>query len=225
MSRSKPVAPIGLALLLAGLTAAPSAAQETDEDLAGPPMADAPAQFRVSATGGWLGWDDPDAPGEQRLDGGSLWGLDLETRMGRYLAFRFGAAYGRTTITGPDAGGTTRSVGANQVVVELAAEPRLSVEPLRGAGVVPFGIAGLGSVVHDPRAEPGELDPSPPTRSQGSLIYGAGVDASPDALGDLGVRLEWRRAEVQTQRLFVVTSREGTSRGSSRITGSVYWSF
>lgn len=213
------------ALLTLCLAAGPAAGQGTGEDPAGPPMADAPNQFRASATAGWLAWDDPESPGGKQVDTGALWGVDLETRVSRWVAFRFGGAYGRTAITGVDPEGVTRTVDANQVVLELLAEPRLEVGPLTRAGVVPFGIVGAGSVVHDPSTGEGEFEPSLPSRSQGSLIYGGGVEVAPEALGDVGFRLEWRRTEVQLQPTFVVTSLEGTGRGASRFMGSIYWSF
>ncbi len=188
-------------------------------------MADAPNQFAASAVGGWMGWDDPGTADGQEVEGGSLLGVELETRVSRYVHFRLGAAYGRASITGPDPEGASRTVDANQIVLELAATPRLSVGPLRRSGVVPFGVLGAGSVVHDPRTEPGQFDPALPTRSQGSLVYGAGVEVAPPALGDVGIRAEWRRAQVQLQNPFEPTSLEGTARGSSRFMGSVHWSF
>ena len=213
------------ALLALCVAAGPAAGQETEEDLAGPAMADAPNQFRASVTAGWLAWDDPEVSGGKQVDDGLLWGVDLETRVSRWVSFRFGAGYGRTTITGPSEAGAMQSVDANQVVLELVAEPRLEVGALRRAGVVPFGVLGAGSVVHDPADEEGEFDPSLPSRSQGSLIYGGGVEVAPEAMGSFGVRLEWRRSEVQLQPTFVVTSLEGAGRGASRFMGSVYWSF
>lgn len=215
----------GAALLALCAAAAPAVGQETGEDLAGPAMADAPNQFRASVTAGWLAWDGPEATGEKQVDTGALWGVDLETRVSRWVAFRFGAAYGRTAITGPDESGSTRTVDANQVVLELLAEPRLEVGPLIRAGVVPFGIVGAGSVVHDASSPEGEFDPPLPSRSQGSLIYGGGVEVAPEAPGDVGLRLEWRRTEVQLQPTFVVTSLEGTARGADRFMGSIYLSF
>jgi len=207
------------------LFAATAAAQETEEDLAGPAMADAPDQFRVAATAGWLAWDGAESSDGKVVDVGPLWGVDLETRVSRWVAFRFGGAYGRTTITGTDETGTRQTVDANQVVLELVAEPRLALEPLRRVGVVPFAVGGVGSVVHDPRTAEGAFDPPLPSRSQGSLLYGAGVEVQPEPLGDAGVRLEWRRNEVQLQPSFVVTSLEGASRGADRFMASVYWSF
>lgn len=214
-----------LALLALALLPTSAAAQAVDEDLAGPAMADAPNQFRISATGAWLQWDAPEGPEGQVVDDAAVWGVDLETRVHPLLAFRFGAGWGHTTVAGIDAEGASRSVDANQYVLELVAEPRLSVGPLRSAGVVPFGLAGFGSVVHDPKTEPGEFEPPLTTRSQGSLILGGGLDLAPDVLGSLGLRLEWRRAEVQMQDLFVSTSREGTSRTSDRFMGTVYLAF
>lgn len=213
------------ALLSLPLLAGPAGAQDADRDPDEPPMADAPNQFRVSAAGGWVGWSEPDAAGEQRIAGAAAWGLDLETRVSRYVAFRLGAAYGRTTITGSDGDGPTREVDANQLLLELVAETRLSLGTLRRAGVVPFGTVGLGSVVHDPSAEPGEFDPSLATRSQGSVVYGGGVEVEPSAVESLGLRLEWRRADVRVQNLFVAAAREGTSRISNRLLGTLYWSF
>lgn len=226
VSRMRRTSATAAAALLAVCVAAPPAAgQETEEDLAGPAMADAPDQFRVSSTAGWLDWDEPGAAGEKQVATGALWGLDLETRVSRWIGFRFGAAYGRTEITEPDGSGTARTVDASQVVLELVAEPRLAVGPLQRAGVMPFAVVGVGSVVHDPRAGPGEFDPPLPSRSQGSLIYGGGLDVVPETLGSLGARLEWRRNDVQLQPTFAVTSREGTGRGASRFMGSVFWSF
>lgn len=214
-----------LAVLAVGLLAVPSPAQESGGEVGSAAAADAPDQFRLSALGGWMDWGAPDAAGEQAMEASSAWGLDLETRVHPLLAFRLGAAYGRTEITRTEFGGPSRSVEANQIVLELVAEPRLAVGPLRETGVVPFGIVGLGSVIHDPDTEQGEFEPALTTRSQGSVVYGGGLEVEPPALGDFGARVEWRRADVQVQNIFTPTSREGTSRTSDRIVGTVYWKF
>lgn len=220
----------GLAALLLApallLWVAPAAAQDVDEEgLGGPPLAEAPDQFRVAVSGSYLDWEEPEASGGQEIDGATAWGVDLATRVAPFLAFRFGGAVGGTEITGTDTDGARRTVDATQWLFEVAAVPRLAFGPLRDAGVVPFGVAGVGSVIHDPRTEEGEFEPPLVTRSQGALILGGGLEVEPDALGAFGARVEWRRAEVQLQNLFVSTDREGVGRGSNRFTGTLFLSF
>lgn len=211
---------LGPALML--LWGGPAAAQDVDEGLGGPPLAEAPDQFRVSLYGSYVGWEEPETSGGQEVDGAPAVGIDLGTRVASFLAFRFGGAVGGTEITGTGSDGGRRTVDATQWLFEVVAVPRLAVGPLREAGVVPFGVAGLGSVVHDPRTGEGEFEPPLATRSQGSLILGGGVEVEPEAMGSFGARLEWRRAEVQLQNLFVSTDREGNGRSSSRFLGTIF---
>lgn len=222
MSRAGAAAAVLLAL---ALLPGPAGAQGTGGEPGAPPVAGAPDQFRLSVIGAWVEWDAPGEAGGQEIEGAAAWGLELETRVVRFLSFRFGGAFGGTEISGTDADGARRAVEAGQWVLELVAEPRLAVEPLREAGVVPFGVAGLGSVVHDPRTEEGEFRTPLVTRSQGSVIYGGGLEVEPAAPGGFGARLELRRAEVRVQDLFVSTEREGTERSSSRLMGTVYLAF
>lgn len=228
--RARTGAAVALAALLLApaallLSPPPAAGQGAEEELGGPPQAGAPDQFRVSLTGSHVDWEAPERSDGQEIEEATAWGLDVETRVASFLAFRFGGAFGTTEIAGADGEGTRRRVDANQWLLELVAEPRLAAGPLLEAGVVPFGVAGLGSVVHDPKTGEGEFQPPLLTRSQGALIYGGGVEVEPDALGAFGARLEFRRAEVQLQNLLVSTDREGTGRHRSRFMASVYLAF
>lgn len=226
MSRRGPAA-LGAALLVAaavGLTPEPTPGQEAGEGTDDPPLVEVADQFRLSVTGSYVDWTAPEDSRGQEIDGAGAWGLDLETRVARFLSFRFGGAYGTTEITGTGAEGTRRTVDADQWLLEVVAEPRLAAGPLREAGVVPFGVVGAGSVVHDPKTAEGEFDPPLLTRSQGSLIYGGGLEVEPAALGRFGARLEFRRAEVQVQDLFVSTDREGDGRTANRFLVTAYLS-
>lgn len=177
-------------------------------DREAPEMAEPPLQFKVAVAAGLLRWKEtaerPD------LDDGALLGLDVESEVGRFAAFRLSGAYGRTSAA---AGGMATDV--NQYVADLAGVLRLGAEPLVEAGVVPFGVLAVATVVHDP------VDEELITKSQSAWGFGAGVDL--DLSSRLGARAEWRRYRVNTEDLFDPASRTGRERTADRLFASLYW--
>ncbi len=61
----------------------------------------------------------------------------------------------------------------NQWLIDLLAVGRLAVRPLIRAGVMPFGLVGIGSVILDPS------DDDFRTRSQGAFSIGGVIDLEP----------------------------------------------
>lgn len=173
-------------------------------------MAEAPDRFRIAPSVSWLSWEE----GAPEVAGAALLGLDLESRVAPYLGFRLDGSRGRTEIVGAD-----RSVDAIQWMAELAAVLRASFAPLERSGVVPFGVVGAGTVVHDPDAD--DLI----TRSQTAVSWGGGLEVDPGIHRNVAVRLEWRRSEVQLEEMFVPTERDATGRSANRLIGTLSWAF
>lgn len=226
-----------LAAALAAFGAVPDAARAqepgsgTDTVEVAPPeapaMADAPTQFRVAPYAGRLSWSDPTAPaaepeapgpGAVALDGSGVYGVQLESRLVPYLGFRLGASYGTSEAAAPGAG----PVEVNQVLGEVSTVLRLALPTMRRAGVVPFGTAGLGTVVHDPKTPDGR---QLITRSQTGFLFGAGVDADLPGVSRAGLRVEWQRAEVQLENLLDPADRSSVNREADRFVGALTWAF
>lgn len=211
----------GLALEGAPGTGIPGIARELSAqepardtlDATDPAVPETPRLFRIGIAGGALAWDD----GGQgvSLDDGSLWGLDIESRPNRFLAFRASGAWGRGAAAGVDTTGAPASTDLSQWIADLAAVGRLGIGPLERAGLVPFGTVGLGTVVHDPVQE-GLL-----TASQSAFSFGAGLDL--DISASFGGRAEWRRYRVEVEDPFDPMDRAGTTRTADRFFASLYW--
>lgn len=172
-----------------------------------PPTARAPKQFRIAVTGGALTWAEE--PERDAIENGAMVGLEIERRVGPFVAFRAGGGYGRST-----AANDTAAVDLNQFLADVVASLRLAFGPLRRAGVVPFGTVGLATVVQDPESE--ELA----TKSQSAAAFGGGLDA--DLARSLGLRAEWRRYLVDSEDLFDPTDRTGKGRVVDRFYGGLY---
>ena len=201
---------IALTLLLAA-GSAPGWAQEPAEQEPAeqePAMAEAPLQFRLSGTGGVFLWgEEENVP---RIDDLALFGLDIESRVVPALAFRLGVSYGRTS-----AADDTSSVDVNQWMIDLMAVGRLAVRPLVRAGVVPFGLVGLGSVILDPSGDDFR------TRSQGAFSIGGGIDLEPR--GRWGGRVEFRHYSVSLEDVLDPLDRQGETLSANLILASIYW--
>lgn len=223
--RSRARALVGAGLLLV-LPVAPTTALAAQEpgpadppdgsELPEPPMPEAPDVFRISLAGGALMWGSE--PGRTVLDDGGLWGIDVESRVGRFLAFRLSGAYGRSAAAAavtPEPDTLPTVTDLNQVLVDLVAELRLGLRGLEEVGVVPFGTVGVATVVHDPAA------PALITKSQSAWTYGLGVEVAGLA-GPLGARAEWRRYRVEAENLFAPADRTGSSREADRLFGTLY---
>lgn len=198
-----------LAASLAALAVAvPAGAQEE------PAMPDAPTQFRLSLSGSGLLWG---GEGELRPGDLTVWGIDLERLLFRHASVRVAAGYGRGSVAGP-----SRSTDVGTYLVEVVGVGRLAVGPLHEETLIPFAVLGIGTIVHDPAAE--DLT----TRSQNALAVGGGVEGGLAALGGppaLGLRVEWRRYEVNLENLFDRTDRSGRSRSADRIVATFFWKF
>lgn len=171
-------------------------------------MAEAPLQFRLSGTSGIFFWgEEEDVP---KLDDLALFGLDIESRVVPALAFRLGVFYGRTS-----AADDTLSVDVNQWMIELMAVGRLALRPLVRAGVVPFGLIGLGSVILDPSSDDFR------TRSQGAFSIGGGIDL--ESRGRWGGRIEYRHYSVSLEDVLDPLDRQGETLSADLILASIYW--
>lgn len=194
-------------------------AQEAPGEVSEPAMPEAPVQFRVAPSVSVLSWDG-NAGAATALGDATLLGIDVESRLGRFVAFRFDVAYGKGDLTS-----SAGTVEANQFLLGLRAEGRLDVGPFRRFGVVPFATAGVGSLVHDPvpsEIDAGGAEPTPLiTKSQSTLGWGAGVDL--DLLPRFGARLEWRRYDVELVTVFDPQDRSGVDRRADRLMATVYW--
>jgi hypothetical protein len=161
-----------LALLVALALPAAARAQEAPLPL---PGSDAPAPppgglvgpehgFALGAVVGTLRWDD-DAP----YDDGLVWGLSLERRLWSFIRGRAGLTAGSTALP-VESGEVDVWVMSFDLQVVVGAD----VGPLADARVVPYAVAGIGSLVTNPTGDSaGEL----PTRSQTQWGWGGGVRA------------------------------------------------
>lgn len=219
--RALPVGLLLVAVLCAGALS-PGAASGQEDPAEGsrasqPPMAAAPAQFRVGVSGGALAWSE----GTDRTpEEGGLWGLDLERLLLPAVSIRFGAAYGTTTLVSPG-----DRVAADAYLMELSGVVRGAFAPLRRVGAIPFGTLGVGSLVHDPDRD------GLGTASQNALTWGAGLEVRPLAtvegsrLAPLGVRAEWRRYQVEIENVFDPVDRTGRTRHADRFSATLFWAF
>lgn len=210
-----------LGALLLGVPVS-SPAQETPEEPADEPLVTAPTQFWVGPVAGFLDWEPP-RQGSEAVDEAAVAGLEVGTRLSRFLAFRFTVGFGQAERAGVDSVGVRRRADTNQWLVEVAMQPRLAVGPWAEAGVVPYGSLGAGGIVHDPRNLPEGARLL--TRSQGYLTFGGGLTVEPDVLSPLGVRAEWWEADVQLQPIFRPRIREGDGRSVGGVRASVYVTF
>lgn len=204
-----------LIAVLVALTAAPVAvgAQEEPGD---PDMATAPAQFRVGVTGSHLGWS---GGGQTTPDDGGLWGLELERLLLPAAAIRLEASHGTTTLVSSD-----DAVNARTYLLGVTGVARLALDPLESVGLVPFGTLGVGSVVHDPDRD--DLT----TASQNTLTWGAGLEARPfravaSRLAPVGLRVEWRRYQVELENVFDPVDLTSRTRHANRVSASLFWAF
>lgn len=207
--------PPAVILVAVLLVAAPGSA--LGQEAAEPAMAAPPAQFRVGATAGVLAWPD----GSDRApDDRSLWGVELERLLLPQLSIRMDASYGTATIVSPD-----DAVGADAYLLEVTAVGRGTFATLERIGVIPFATLGLGSLVHDPDRD--DLG----TVSQNALTWGAGVEAPSLAvtgasrLAPLGVRLAWRRYQVELENVFDPLDRAGRTHHANRFSITAFWAF
>lgn len=225
LAGSAPALAPALALGLA-LAAAPARAQEaaqptadttvrvdsaTADSLAayGADIAPAPLQFRLAVTGGPFLWKS--AP-SRVPDNSAAWGIDVERILFRYLSLRLGASYLPTRVE--HAAGSTDVRG---YLLDVIAEPRIVVDPLERAGVVPFLTVGVGTLVLDPRQA------GLPTRSENAFALGGGFEVR--VLPRIGARAEWRRYSVALQSLFDPTLRTAEAHHANRLLVSLYWTF
>lgn len=205
-----------LVAALVALTAAPVAAGAQEEP-GDPGMATAPAQFRVGVTGSHLGWS---GGGQTMPDDGGLWGLELERLLLPAAAIRLEASHGTTTLVSSD-----DAVDARTYLLGVTGVARLALDPLESVGLVPFGTLGVGSVVHDPDRD--DLT----TASQNTLTWGAGLEARPFArapasrLAPVGLRVEWRRYQVELENVFDPVDLTSRTRHADRLSASLFWAF
>jgi hypothetical protein len=100
-------------------------------------------------------------------------------------------------------------------MIDLMVVGRLAVRPLVRAGVVPFGLVGLGSVILDPSGDDFR------TRSQGAFSIGGGIDLEPR--GRWGGRVEFRHYSVSLEDVLDPLDRQGETLSANLILASIYW--
>lgn len=175
-----------------------------------PEIAEAPSQFRVGLTGSALLWEEA---AERSPTDGSLWGVDVERVLFRYLGVRLDAALGTNRVRG-----TSDSVDVTSYLAEVVAAVRIAPPALEEeVGVVPFLAVGVGTLVHDPHRE------GLTTASQNALSWGIGFELS--RFDRFGVRAEWRRYDVDVEDLFDALDRTGASRRADRLQLTGYVTF
>jgi len=173
-------------------------------------MPELPQRFSVALGGTRWVWDDA-PPGTSSVGDATSVGLELESLVTSWLAFRLGGGFGRPTLRdGAD------GVGANQYHVEALGSLR-APWPLAEWRVTPFIDGGWGSLVHDPRRN-GLV-----TKNQSMWLYGAGIEW--DALDRLGIRVGWRRAEAELSTVFDPLERDSVTVDAGRWLWSLYWRF
>lgn len=178
--------------------------------------------FALAATVGALRWDE-EAPWED----GALAGLAIERALWRGIRGRAAFAFGGTTLAArpsdfppilPPAPGD--DVDAWVYSIDLQAVLGADFGPFRTAGIVPFAVGGVGSLVTNPSGD-GGVDL--PTRSQTQVTYGGGVRAR------LGSRWEAvAEATAATVRLadpYDATNNETTTIHNLRWEGRLQWVF
>lgn len=167
---------LALARPLAAQTAAVA------ESLSAPPPGGIVEAERPFALGGGVGalhWDD-----EAPYDDLALASLTLERAVAPFLRGRAGLGYGETTLALTEPA-DTRILSIDLQVVALA-----DFGPFRAAGIAPYALGGIGSLVVNPVGEPGR---DLPTRSQTQITWGAG------ALARLGSRFAARAEAVRAR--------------------------
>jgi len=174
-----------LALTLAAPLAVPTPlraqAPAGSEPVAPPPGGFVPLErsYALGVGVAALGWDD-DAPYDDLM----LASLALERTVMRGVRGRAGVGYGETTVLLDDPA-DTRILSLDLQVLLVA-----DFGPFRAAGVAPYGLGGIGSLVVNPV---GEGDRELPTRSQTQLTWGGGV------LARLGSRWQARAEAVRAR--------------------------
>jgi hypothetical protein len=138
-----------------------------------PPAGDIVPPERVYALGlgvGSLRWDDKAPYADMPLVS-----LAIERKLWSFIRGRAGLGIGQTDLDiaaatgGADPG---QPVDIDVYAIDLQVILGADFGPFRSVGVVPYAVAGLGSVVTDPaHGDEREL----PTRSQSQATYGGGV--------------------------------------------------
>jgi hypothetical protein len=215
MSARTRIAHAALTLALVGPLAAPAslrAQTPTASEPTAPPPGGFVARERPFALGvglAALGWDD-DAPYDDLM----LASLALERTVLRGVRGRAGVGYGETTLLLDDPA-DTRILSLDLQVLLVA-----DFGPFRAAGVEPYGLGGVGSLVVNPV---GEEDRTLPTRSQTQITWGGGV------LARLGSRWQARaeavRARVQLADPENAENGETTRVHTLRWEGRIDWIF
>lgn len=151
------------AAVVAALLPAGAAAQ--GEAPPAPPPAGfvaSPRAYALGAAVGSLEWDDP-APYDDLF----VAGLAVERRLWPGVRGRAAIAAGSTELL---AVSPAVDVWVMTFDLQVVLAPELG--PFRAIGVVPYGVAGVGSLVTNPTGDGAD---DLPTRSQSQLTYGGGV--------------------------------------------------
>lgn len=207
------------ALALAALlgVAAPAAAQAPAGE---PPHGEVPPPggivpplrfYELGLGAGSLAWDDA-AP----YDDATLAVLTIERRLWSFVRGRAGVGAGKTTLNATGAEDVDTWVTSFDLHVLVGAD----VGPFRDAGVVPYALGGVGSLVTNPTGEgAGDLV----TRSQTMWTWGGGVRAR--FAPRWGARAEVQSSGVRLADPVETEDRETRTIHNLRWEGSLQWTF
>lgn len=142
-----------------------------------PPAGDIVTPERNYALGlgiGSLRWDDAAPYADMPLVS-----VTLERKLWSFIRGRAGFGVGQSdldisAVTGDN---EAQTVDIDVYAIDLQLLMGADFGPFRDVGVVPYAVAGLGSVVTDPAHESLEVEAELPTRSQSQATYGGGVMA------------------------------------------------
>lgn len=201
----------GRLLVLAAVLVAAGPAALAAQVSAPPPggLVEPARGYALGAFAGWLRWDDA-APYEDA----PLWGLAVERDLWSFVRGRASMGAGTSTLLAAEP--VDAWIFSFDLQVVLAAD----VGPFRAAGVIPYALGGVGSLVTNPTGDgAGDL----PTRSQSAWTWGGGVRAR--------IADRWEaRGEATVPAVRLADPLEGENRETETIhnlrwEGSVQWLF
>jgi hypothetical protein len=169
---------------------------------------------RGFAIGGWIGhysWEES-APYEDHAMGG----VSIERLLWSGVRGRAAIGAGKTTLGLDD---EDRDAWIMPFDLQVLLSPDFG--PLRGFGVLPYGVLGFGSLVTNPSGVEGEE--SLPTRAQSQWTYGGGIQAR--LPGRLEARVEGSMAGIRFSDPVATEDRETQTIHNRRWEGRVSWLF
>jgi hypothetical protein len=186
----------------------PVAAQEVP-----PPSGLVPREraFALGAGIGHYGWEDP-APYEDL----TMTSISIERLLWRGIRGRAAMAAGKSTLMLDDG---QVDVWIMPFDLQVLLSPDFG--PFRRLGVMPYAVAGFGTLITNPSGDLEDLELT--TRSQSQWTYGGGIQAR--VRERFAARLEWTLAGVKLADPITAENRETTTIHNRRWEGRMSWLF